>query len=379
MSYMMQYALPSKREGVGLVPIYILGINISAIPIWIFLSFGLITTMGTDAKSVLSTVYTLVFLCTFVSPSVGLLGLIVSVLFGEEIKEKIEESDKNVVFSIDKFTTLVTIAMILNPLVYFIGALTIDYLQNRVWSQKISGFSDIEDTNVDHMAYVDSIQRENIKAMKPNPKLPIQAYKCTKVFSNKVGSFYAIKDASLVLKKGETIGLLGPNGAGKSTLFNLLSTYHSLTEGTIRTFGKNLGTFSSFFKQTGICTQDDVLWSSLTLEMHMTIMRILFGIPSHTIQNWIDFLELSHSKNQVPNQLSSGMKRKLCFMFSACSNPLYKFMDEPTTGLDPIARKRFREIVEFQKNIYGSSSILTTHTMNEAERTCDKIVIIVNG
>jgi len=90
--------------------------------------------------------------------------------------------------------------------------------------------------------------------MNPDDNLPIQAYKCSKVFNTKTGSFYAIKEASLVLKRGETVGLLGPNGAGKSTMFNLLSTYHSLSEGTIRTFGKNLSNFSSFFKKTGICT-----------------------------------------------------------------------------------------------------------------------------
>ena len=110
------------------MPIYILGINISAIPIWIFLSIGMITTMGTDTASVMKTIYFLVFICTLVSPSVGLVGLIVSALFGEEIKQELEDAGDGSIFSVDKFTTLVIVAMILNPLIYFTGALVIDYL-----------------------------------------------------------------------------------------------------------------------------------------------------------------------------------------------------------------------------------------------------------
>ena len=66
-------------------------------------------------------------------------------------------------------------------------------------------------------------------------------------------------------------------------------------------------------------------------------------------------------------------------MMSAIFNPQYKFLDEPTTGLDPLARKRFREIIQFQKKVYGASSVFTTHTMNEAEKTCDRIMILING
>ena len=80
-----------------------------------------------------------------------------------------------------------------------------------------------------------------------------------------------------------------------------------------------------------------------------------------------------------PAELSSGMKRKLSFIISAIFNPLYKFLDEPTTGLDPIARKRFREIIDYQKKVYGASTVFTTHTMNEAEKTCDRVLILVNG
>ena len=375
----MQYALPSTREGVGLVPIYIFGINASVLPISFFLSIGLLMTFGQngDAKSLKKTIYTQTFVCTLISPVVGLACLIVIVLEGDAIRQAMTNGGTDI-FDITEFTTLLITAMTINPTFYFTCAVLIDFWQNRVWSQNIKGFSNIMEGQ-DGLTNADSIQKENLRAMNPDAKLPIQAYKCSKVFSNKTGSFYAIKEASLVLHSGETVGLLGPNGAGKSTMFNLLSTYHSLSEGTIRTFGQNLSNFSSFFKKTGICTQDNVVWGSLSVERHMMIMRILYGIPNHVVQSWMQLLELEHAKNRVPNQLSSGMNRKLCFMFSACSNPLYKFMDEPTTGLDPMARKRFREIIDHQKALYGSSSILTTHTMNEAEKSCDRIVIIVNG
>lgn len=108
-------------------------------------------------------------------------------------------------------------------------------------------------------------------------------------------------------------------------------------------------------------------------------MRILRGVPYEPVYKWLTALEMSRFVRNTPSGLSSGMQRKVCFMMAAIANPTFKFLDEPTTGLDPMSRKRFREMVEAQKRIYRGSSVFTTHTMSEAEKMCDRIAILING
>ena len=108
-------------------------------------------------------------------------------------------------------------------------------------------------------------------------------------------------------------------------------------------------------------------------------MRILRGVPYKVQYKWLEYLEMTKFVGNTPSGLSSGMQRKVCFMMAAMSNPTFKFLDEPTTGLDPLSRKRFRELLESQKQIYGGSSVFTTHTMSEAEKICDRIAILING
>ena len=105
----------------------------------------------------------------------------------------------------------------------------------------------------------------------------------------------------------------------------------------------------------------------------------MYNIPSETLEKWLEIFELKQFKNLMPAELSTGMKRKLCFIICSISNPQYKFLDEPTSGVDPVTRLTFQQAIDAQKISYGSSSIFTTHTMDEAENVCDKVVILVNG
>lgn len=110
--------------------------------------------------------------------------------------------------------------------------------------------------------------------------IPIQAAGVSKCFKNSTGKqFYALNNVSVNLFKGETLGLLGPNGAGKSTLFNILSTFHSVTSGKIRVFGRDLAVDSDFFHNAGICAQDEIVWDSLTVNIHLSMIRIMKNIP----------------------------------------------------------------------------------------------------
>lgn len=226
---------------------------------------------------------------------------------------------------------------------------------------------------------INGLTEQIILANQKRTDIPIQASRISMLFKNDNNSFYALKDVSIILDKNETLGLLGPNGAGKSTLFNIISTYHDATGGSIRTFGEELNTYSSFFTECGLCAQDNILWDNLSISAQLNCMRILRGVPYKVQYKWLEFLEMTKFVGNTPSGLSSGMQRKVCFMMAAMSNPTFKFLDEPTTGLDPLSRKRFRELLDSQKQIYGGSSVFTTHTMSEAEKICDRIAILING
>lgn len=274
------------------------------------------------------------------------------------------------------------ISFFIAPFFYLGLAMMVDFVRNKISSKN----SYIGEPSILGKLLGSTIEKDNclkkqkrLAADDSITDLPIQASRISKIFKTPTTSFYALKDASIVLNKNETLGLLGPNGAGKSTLFNTLSTFHDRTAGKIKNFGRELDTYSSFFKETGICPQDNILWDTISIKTQFKIMRMFKGIPSSVEDKWLDYLELSKFGKRKPSELSSGMQRKVCFLISAIANPAFKFLDEATTGLDPLARKRFREIVEKQKSVYGGSSVFTTHTMSEAEKMCDRIAILVNG
>lgn len=279
----------------------------------------------------------------------------------------------------------VKISLFVSPFFYLALTMAVDYLRNRITEKNvhlgnaISRLDDMDEEEYKKSLRLNCLEEQIVMATAERNDLPIQAARISKIFRTTQASFYALKDVSIILKKNETLGLLGPNGAGKSTLFNIISTYYDRTAGEIRMFGNRLDTYSSFFKESGICAQDNILWDNISVGTQLRIMRMMRGIPLNIEKQWLEFLELSRFRGNKPSGLSSGMKRKVCFLISSMSNPTFKFMDEPTTGLDPIARKRFREIVEKQKGVYGGSSVFTTHTMSEAERMCDRIAILING
>ena len=163
----------------------------------------------------------------------------------------------------------------------------------------------------------------------------------SKSFKKKSFQFFALKNVNFNLEEGETVGLLGPNGAGKSTLFNLLSTFHTPSHGEIRSYGEKITPFSKIFKSTGLCPQDDILWSTFTVQQHIDIYQKLYQIPPSVSQQWLVAFELNYFKNNIPHELSTGMKRKLAFILACFSNPKNKFLDEPTSGVDPMTRKLF--------------------------------------
>lgn len=201
--------------------------------------------------------------------------------------------------------------------------------------------------------------------------------------SKTFGTFTALNNIDLSLNQGECFGLLGPNGAGKSTFIGL--TYGAIlrTAGTMSVFGHDPQTHSrEIKKRLGVVTQDNALDESLTVLDNMLIYSAFIGIPKHErlkrVMELLDYMNVGHKKNDLIQTLSGGMKRRLVFVRALLGRPDLLILDEPTTGLDPAVRHLlWGKVKELHQQ--GTSIVLTTHYMHEAEVLCDRLVIMNQG
>ena len=193
---------------------------------------------------------------------------------------------------------------------------------------------------------------------------------------------HALKGVDFYIKKGEIFGLLGPNGAGKTTLLSIITGTKTADSGKILISGKNpTKNMSEIHSKIGVCPQFDNLWSDLTIQDHFLFYLRIRGIPK---KHETDYLEKiyknmklkKHSKKKI-KQLSGGMKRRVSIGIALSGNTELIFLDEPTTGLDPINRIQIWKILEEVKK--EKSVLLTTHLMEEAERLCERIAVIDAG
>lgn len=209
--------------------------------------------------------------------------------------------------------------------------------------------------------------------------IALECREVKKSFSN----FEALKGVNLDVQQGECFGLLGPNGAGKSTLISLIYGAASRSTGTIKVFGLDPQTRGRDVRsQLGVVTQDNNLDSSMTVIENMEMFSRYVGVSKETrkarIQELLDFMLLSHKSDAVIESLSGGMKRRLVFVRALLHKPRLVILDEPTTGLDPAVRQLlWDKVIEMKK--MGVTILLTTHYMDEAERLCDRLVIMDEG
>lgn len=195
--------------------------------------------------------------------------------------------------------------------------------------------------------------------------------------------FEALKGVSLSVKAGECFGLLGPNGAGKSTLISMIYGSQSRTSGRIQVFGLDPQTQGRKVRaRIGVVTQDNNLDNSMTVQENMEMYSRYVGMDSGAradrIAELLEFMQLSHKSEAVIESLSGGMQRRLVFVRALLAKPQLVILDEPTTGLDPAVRQLlWDKVVELKKN--GATILLTTHYMDEAERLCDRLVIMDQG
>ena len=192
------------------------------------------------------------------------------------------------------------------------------------------------------------------------------------------GQFTAVKGISFDVAEGEIFGLLGPNGAGKSTTLEIIETLREKTSGSVMVDGFNLDTQANEIKKViGVQLQSSGYYPNLNLS---ELIELFAGLYNRTIKP----LELLHTVNLEEKakakykELSGGQKQRFSVATTLINEPRFVFLDEPTTGLDPQARRNLWELVK-QIRSRGTTVIITTHYMDEAEYLCDRVAIIDSG
>jgi ABC-2 type transport system ATP-binding protein len=198
------------------------------------------------------------------------------------------------------------------------------------------------------------------------------------------GALTAVDKLTISVDAGEVFGLLGPNGAGKTTVIKMLTTLLPPTSGTARVAGFDIIHNSSEVRRSiGYVPQMLSADASLTGYENLLIFAKLYDIP-HTeresrVRNSLAFMGLSDSSNKLVRDYSGGMIRRLEIAQSMLHHPHILFLDEPTIGLDPIARAAVWQHIEQLRIDYGTTIFMTTHLMEEADSLCNRVAIMHLG
>ncbi|UHD16758.1 ATP-binding cassette domain-containing protein [Thiocapsa bogorovii] len=197
------------------------------------------------------------------------------------------------------------------------------------------------------------------------------------------GTFTAVEDISFEVAGARCFGLLGPNGAGKTTTLRMILGTTPMSAGRLDVFGLSMPAQGRAIRaRTGVVPQTDNLDPDFRVDENLEMHAAYFGIPAQEARNRIpellEFAALTERRHAKTDTLSGGMKRRLTIARALINRPELVILDEPTTGLDPQARHViWARLAELKAR--GTTLLLTTHYMEEAERLCDELVIIDRG
>jgi ABC-2 type transport system ATP-binding protein len=192
------------------------------------------------------------------------------------------------------------------------------------------------------------------------------------------GDVVAVDGLDLEVFAGECFGLLGPNGAGKTTTVEILEGLLGPDAGDVEILGMRWGIDDRAIRQRlGVQLQETQLAEKLTVEETLRIFRSFFD-RSRTVDEVLKIVELEEKRSAWVSRLSGGQQQRLAVACALVSKPELLFLDEPTTGLDPQARRKLWDVMRDLKET-GKTVLLTTHYMEEAEQLCDRVAVIDHG
>ncbi len=192
------------------------------------------------------------------------------------------------------------------------------------------------------------------------------------------GTYEALRGISFEIKEGEVFGLLGPNGAGKTTTIEILEGYRARDSGEVEVLGFDPERAKSAFRERiGVVLQQSQLWPNLTVsETH----RMFAGYYEHprNVDEVIELVGLAEKRDARVKTLSGGQKRRLDLGVALVGDPDLVFLDEPTTGFDPAARRAAWDMIRSLRSL-GKTILLTTHYLDEAEQLADRLAVLREG
>ncbi|MGA9671604.1 MAG: ATP-binding cassette domain-containing protein [Terracidiphilus sp.] len=220
----------------------------------------------------------------------------------------------------------------------------------------------------------------NSTAVNAGPQPAIEVENIVKRY----GTFEAVKGVSFSVADGEIFGLLGPNGAGKSTLIRMMTTLVPITGGHARVAGFDVAKDpNSVRRLIGVIPQALTSDQDLTVEENLSIYAKLYSVPKaereKNIQEVLEAVDLVKWRGAQTKTLSGGMRRRLEIARGLVHNPHIFFLDEPTTGLDPVSRIAVWEMLDNLRKTRHLTMLITTHYMEEADKLCDRIAIVDHG
>ncbi|MGE5139439.1 MAG: ATP-binding cassette domain-containing protein [Rudaea sp.] len=206
----------------------------------------------------------------------------------------------------------------------------------------------------------------------------------TEHLTRRFGDLLAVDDLSITVQPGEVFGLLGPNGAGKTTTIKMLTTLLPPTSGTARVAGLDIRRQAGDVRRViGYVPQMLSADGTLTGYENLLIFAKLYDLPhgqrERRVREALGFMGLDDAADKLVRQYSGGMIRRLEIAQSMLHAPRLLFLDEPTVGLDPVARKAVWERIEELRREYGTTILLTTHYMEEADSLCSRVAVMHLG